>query len=802
MPLATIWHRGRYLGELIPALSLRDERMVVRGSIDLIEGTTIRGWLCDSRDPDARIVISGYFNGREVTRTTTGIARFDVHQLFGMAEFAGFCLEFGSPSARAAIEQTWHTTRTAVSTIELRVLLDLSEEFVIRLLSRDIVSISRFAASCRPKLVSTTYSTEGINRVERTPPAKVDQPTIIVYANEDEMDVLVCLAKLRASGVNEVIVVISESARNRFGYFASGLNLRFLSIQPGIVRARALNIALNYARRPIIVLLDSRVQVEAGWVAECLSGFDFATGTAVVGGRLRWNNGHLAFAGGVVMPSGALYVPGQGEDAMAPERSFVSEVDWVSWSAMAVRRDFLLRVGGFNESYPPNVGADVDLCLKAKAAGLKVVMQPLANGIISRAVQSNFAFNEHAVQKHLVSAWGDRFPVPQASRMWGKRVRSPPALGRALVIDEIIPEPDRDAGSLTCFQQTLIWRDLGYDITFAAAHCGYSDPYGSDLQRRGIEVLYQPSYPDIIDWLERCGSTVTFAHVYRLPVASRVIPFLRRYAPQAKIVFSNADFYALRMQREAAITRNEQLRVGTSRLRTMELDLCAEADSTIVTSDYEYELIRKERPSAKVTLLRWIENSRPSSTSFDGRSGILFLGSFHHNPNLDGVRWFLWEIWRNVHESLPEVIFHIVGPHVPGDIRAFGSRHVIVHDHVPDLRPIMGQVRLSVAPLRFGAGFKGKIATSLGYGVPVVATSVALEGMGLGSNDGVLVADAPDAFAASILRVHEQPSVWERAARAGLDAVHRLYSPEAAVKIMKGVLTKLGLPHASSIPGS
>ena len=98
---------------------------------------------------------------------------------------------------------------------------------------------------------------------------------------------------------------------------------------------------------------------------------------------------------------------------------------------------------------------------------------------------------------------------------------------------------------------------------------------------------------------------------------------------------------------------------------------------------------------------------------------------------------------------------------------------VEVRGYVPDLHALMREVRLTVAPLRYGAGAKGKVVTSLAHGVPCVATPVAVEGMGLTPGVDVMVAENPEAFAAGIVAVHEDPVVWERLSRNGVGFAER-----------------------------
>ena len=127
---------------------------------------------------------------------------------------------------------------------------------------------------------------------------------------------------------------------------------------------------------------------------------------------------------------------------------------------------------------------------------------------------------------------------------------------------------------------------------------------------------------------------------------------------------------------------------------------------------------------------------------FAKRRDLVFVGGFRHPPNVDAVQWFVDEVFPLVRARLPDVRFHCIGSDVPEAVAALSRRDgVLVHGHVPDIAPYMDGARIGLAPLRYGAGVKGKVNLSMAHGQPVVATSCAVEGMHLRDGVDVLVAD-------------------------------------------------------------
>ncbi len=167
---------------------------------------------------------------------------------------------------------------------------------------------------------------------------------------------------------------------------------------------------------------------------------------------------------------------------------------------------------------------------------------------------------------------------------------------------------------------------------------------------------------------------------------------------------------------------------------------------------------------------------------WDARHDLVFVGGFGHPPNADAMRWFVGEVFPRVRARLPAVRFHCIGADVPDALRTLASTQpgVEIHGHVPELAPYMDGCRLAVAPLRFGAGVKGKVNLSMAHGQPVVATSCAVEGMHLRDGEDVLVADDAAAFAAAVVRLYEDPALWSRLSANGLRNVAEHFSLDAA----------------------
>ncbi len=151
------------------------------------------------------------------------------------------------------------------------------------------------------------------------------------------------------------------------------------------------------------------------------------------------------------------------------------------------------------------------------------------------------------------------------------------------------------------------------------------------------------------------------------------------------------------------------------------------------------------------------------------------------------------EIWPSINKELPDCEFWIVGSNIPDEIRNLGGTSIRVLGFVDDLSMVFENVKLSVAPLRFGAGIKGKILTSLSYGVPCVASTIAVEGMNLTDNVNILKAENSFEFQQKVIRLYKNEYDWENISKNGLFFVQENYSVSFFEEKLKLLFDDLGL---------
>lgn len=601
-----------------------------------------------------------------------------------------------------------------------------------------------------------------------------------------------CLSALCASGDKasfEVIIVIDDDPEGTtVERLKSYGNLCVISNGGYLGLLHSCNRGAAKAKGEFLVFLNNNIQVQSGWLDALLDTFDSQPRAGLVGSRLIFPDGRQKEAGGIVFRDGSAWSYGQLDDPYRPEFSYLREPDYVSGASLAIERDLFERLGGFDVGYSPAYYGDTDLAFRVRDAGFRVYYQPWSRVLDCEGVNvgrdpgvlTNMKrfqnINQHKFferWREVIGSHGER--DKDLERQKERRVHR-----RAFVVDVYVPTPDRESGSLRLVNLFALLRELGFKVTFAATNLEAPEPYVANLQRQGVEVLYQPYVKSISRHLKVRGAEYDLVILSRADAAAKVMGTARRHCPRARLVFDTVDLHFLRERRLADLTGDPRTKALAERRRREELGLIAKADATLVVSAVERELLAQEAPGADVRILSNIHRLPGRRNGYADRCDIFFIGSFSHPPNKDAVLWFSREILPLILAQEPEIHFFVIGAEPPLEVRDLASQSLRILGHVPDVTPYFDGCRLSVAPLRYGAGVKGKINQSLAHGLPVVGTSQAVEGMFLEDGRSVLVANEPSEFASAVLRLYRDPDLWERLSSNGLAVMEEHFGFDSA----------------------
>jgi GT2 family glycosyltransferase/glycosyltransferase involved in cell wall biosynthesis len=678
------------------------------------------------------------------------------------------------------------------------------QKYAPRMLSASIGQIISVHQQLERAILGTPFSEFDLifNSIDlKTSLAPVVSVIVPIYGKSNYT--LRCLASIAANPpaiAFEIIIIDDCSPDNSANILREIKHIRLILNQENQGFIRSCNIGAKAATGQYLYFLNNDTEVSPGWLDELVGTFQNFPGTGLAGSKLVYPNGSLQEAGGIIWKDGSAWNFGRNQDQLLPIYNYAREVDYCSGASIMVPKILFEEMGGFDELYLPAYCEDSDLALKIRDHGYRVIYQPLSivvhyEGITSGTDTSQGAkAYQVANLKKQFQRWQTRLENHQANGVDADDAKDRMAKRRVLVLDHYTPTPDRDAGSVIIFNMLLLLREMDFQVTFIPEYNFlYMPEYTSDLQRSGIEVFYSPYCKSVAQHLADFGMRYDLVLMFRPMVVNHHLDAVHRYSPQAKVLFHTVDLHYLRMSREASLLGDKMKQEAAEQMKRVEFDAIRTVDASIVVSMAEREILQQELPGQKIHVFPLIMDVKGTDTVFKDRRDIVFVGSYQHAPNVDAVIYFVNEIMPILRQRLPGARFYVVGSNAPAQIEALACEDIIVTGFVEDLASLLDRMRVAVAPLRFGAGIKGKIGTSMTAGLPAVATSLATEGMSLISGRNILVADGAAAFAEEVIRVYQNESLWSEISQAGMVFAKEAWGAEAAWNTLHGILDDLGL---------
>lgn len=521
-----------------------------------------------------------------------------------------------------------------------------------------------------------------------------------------------------------------------------------------------------------LVFANPGIDAKPGWLAPHVDCMNKNPSAGALCMKMLDKKGSIREAGCEISEDGKLTAIGAGDDPALPKYNCVREVECCFDSPLMIRKSLYDEIGGRDKRFIVLPYADTDLCLEVRKRGYKVLYQPKST-VVSPVGFSVFPGDVRKFREK----WKDSLPVLDEKK-------------NILVVLPTLPWYDRSAGALRMFHILRFLTEGGWSVTMICRDPKLREQYAGVFEDMGIELYcgdpeameasgqYIPGspkldYEEILTGRKFDTAILSFWHV-----ADYYLPIVRKHSPETKIIVDTVDIHFLRQLREAEVSGDEALKEQALKDRVREISVYSRADRLWVVTGQDEQTLRELLPGIPQDVIPTIHEKIEAEKAYENTGGLLFVGGFDHKPNVDAAEYLVKEIYPLIEKELPEAKTYIVGNRPPDSIKSLANEKITVTGYVEDLAPYLLDARISVNPIRFGSGMKGKIGEALAWGLPVVTTTMGAEGMSLADGENALIADTAGEFARAIINLYSDRELWERLSKNGKSKAAE-WSPEA-----------------------
>lgn len=348
------------------------------------------------------------------------------------------------------------------------------------------------------------------------------------------------------------------------------------------------------------------------------------------------------------------------------------------------------------------------------------------------------------------------------------------------------PAHDKESGANRLKELIFIYKELGYNCILFAPHMFEDDSYVKFYQQHNVIVYIENTrYRNIYDFL---SSFKKIDYVwFNGPLALNLFyKKMKTVLPSAKFIYDMVDIHFLRFKRAIELEPTRiSLKKNYKHFFRLETVVAPQLDYIIAISDKEKEIMGGYADKNKIITISNIHYPKidiSERKSFSESKGITFIGSIHE-PNIDAVKFLYEKIMPIVWKTNPELEVSIIGNVAEKlDLKLFPKFKFL--GFVESIEEHFMNSKIMVAPLRFGAGVKGKIGQAFEYFFPVVTTDIGAEGMKLTDKKNVLIANDETRFAEAIIQLNNDEELWNTLSRNSVDSL-RAFSPEEVKEKLK-----------------
>ncbi len=353
-----------------------------------------------------------------------------------------------------------------------------------------------------------------------------------------------------------------------------------------------------------------------------------------------------------------------------------------------------------------------------------------------------------------------------------------------LIIGFVWPEPNSSAAGGRMLQLISLFKEMGFEITFASA--AQDSDFMVDLKSLGVDkrsiALNSSSFDDFIKELN--PSVVLFD---RFMIEEQFGWRVAENCPDALRILDTEDLHCLRLARQKAFKEKREFKTQdllVEEVAKREIASILRCDLSLMISEYEMELL-KTTFRIDTALLYYLpllldSNGIPdldNLPSFEERQDFVFIGNFLHEPNWNAVQYLKETIWTLIKKQLPTVVLNVYGAYPSQKVLQLHNAKdgFLIRGRAEDANEVVKQARVVLAPLRFGAGIKGKLLEAMQCGTPSVTTSIGAESMQGDLAWNGFVEDIPEHFVNKAVELYQDKNIWIKAQKNGIAIIEKRY---------------------------
>lgn len=377
--------------------------------------------------------------------------------------------------------------------------------------------------------------------------------------------------------------------------------------------------------------------------------------------------------------------------------------------------------------------------------------------------------------------------IPEKNLFFFPDMKKKKPAKRLLIIGYVWPEPNSSAAGQRMMQLISLFRSDGWEITFASPAA--KTEHMTDLRERGIDTagieVNSSGFDAFVEELD--PSVVIFD---RFVTEEQFGWRVAETVPDAVRILDTEDLHCLRKARRKAAEENRPFRnkdLLTTDTARREIAGILRCDLSLIISEAEMALLQ-DIFGVDPDLLYYLpfmlepvnDEVREKWPAFETRDHFITIGNFRHAPNRDAVLFLKSGIWPLIRKKLPETEIHIYGAYPSAKIQKLHrpDEGFYIRGRISDAGAVVRSARVCLAPLRFGAGLKGKLVESMRCGTPSVTTDIGSEGIAGDLEWSGTVANDADEIASAAVRLYSNRSLWKESQEKGVRIINRRFSAE------------------------